>query len=286
MDRRLTDALATHPGIHDWTVRRQQGRSTQIYLVGDALENLRQVEREAYEVAIYNDHPFEGQTMRGSVTLPLSRTDLERLGPVLDDAVTMAGLVHNPPWELVEPADYPEVALADPALANAASALSAGREAADRVRELSASERDHGTHISALELFLDHVDEELVNSRGVSVTSATTRVLVEATLLARQGDEEAEYFRQVTARRLEDLHLDEMVTRGSELARTKLRATPPRTRLGPVLVDRRSGRAADGRRRAQPRGGLPGPGLGEQRIHAHLAARDRRAGLPGQRADR
>ena len=236
MDQRLIDLLNRHPGIHDWTARRQEGRSTQIYLVGEALENLRQVEREAYEVEIFNDHPFDGQTMRGNVTVPLARSDLDRLDAVLDDAVTMASLVHNPPWELAGPADHPEVELADPALVTSEAALAAGREAADRVRELAAAERDHGVRLSALELFLDHVDEELLNSRGVSVSSSATRVLAEATLLARQGDDEAEYFRQATTRRLDDLRLDEIVLRGSELARIKLHAKAPRTRLGPVVV--------------------------------------------------
>jgi predicted Zn-dependent protease len=236
MDQRLIDALNAHSGIHDWTVRRQQGRSTQIYLVGDALENLRQVEREAYEVEILNDHPFEGQTMRGSVTLPLSRADLDRLDSVLDDAVTMAGLVHNPPWELAERADYPDVDLADPLLSSPDAALAAGREAADRVRELASREKEHGVHLPALELFLDHVEEELGNSRGVSVSSTSTRVLAEATLLASDGPNEAEYFRQARARRLSDLQMDELVVRGSELARTKLRAVPPRTRTGPVVI--------------------------------------------------
>jgi PmbA protein len=236
MDQRLIDQLNRHPGIHDWTVRRQEGRSTQIYLVGEALENLRQVEREAYEVEICNDHPHDGGTMRGSVTVPLARTDLDRLDAVLDDAATMASLVHSPPWELAGPAAYPEVALADPSLASAESAMAAGRAAADRVRELAADERERGVQLSALELFLDHVEEELLNSRGVSVTSSSTRVLAETTLLARKGDEEAEYFRQATARRLDDLRLDEIVLRGSELARTKLGATLPRTRLGPVVI--------------------------------------------------
>ena len=60
MDRRLLEALARHPRIDDWTVRRQRGRSAQIYLVGNAIENVRQVEREAYEVEVFNDHDVDG----------------------------------------------------------------------------------------------------------------------------------------------------------------------------------------------------------------------------------
>jgi hypothetical protein len=79
MDARLTDALARDERVHDWSVRRQVGRSVQIYVVGNAVENIRQVEREAYEVEVFNDHQADGQVRRGSATLPMSRGDLGRV---------------------------------------------------------------------------------------------------------------------------------------------------------------------------------------------------------------
>jgi PmbA protein len=237
MDQRLTDALARHPDVDDWTARRQHGRSAQIYLVGNVVENVRQVEREAYEVEIFNDHDVEGTRQRGSATIPLSGGDLGRLKEVLDTATVMASLVHNLPWSLPEPGDgLPEVELSDQRLATAEGALAAAREAADLIRQLAAAETPNGVRLSAAELFVNTIEEELHNSRDLVATSTSTHLLLEIVLLARKGDEEAEYFRQAEARRLDDLGIAETIVDGSRMAREKLGAEAPRTRQGAVVV--------------------------------------------------
>jgi PmbA protein len=208
----------------------------QIYLVGGAVENLRQVEREAYEVEVFNDHQADGQVRRGSATLPMSRGDLGRVPELLDAATTMARLVHNEPWELPGPGDLPDVELADPRLSEAAGALSAATEAADLIRELAAAEAVNDVRLSAAELFVNTVHEELRNSRELVAEAVSTHLLLEVTLLAKRGGEEAEYFRQAESRRLSDLRIEETVREGSRMARDKLGAVAPHTRLGPVVV--------------------------------------------------
>ncbi len=242
MDPRITDALHAHAGIDDWTLRLERTRGVQIYLVGHDVESVRQVSHEAYEVEIFNDHaaPAGGadglDRMRGNVTIPLGRIDLGRLPSILNDAVTMARLINNPPWSLAGPAEMPDVALADPRLVDAASATAAGLEAADQIRELAAGERASGVRLSGAELFLTYYEEELANSRGAQSSATATRVLMEVTLLARGSGDETEYFRQAEARRLADLGLEETVRVGAQLARDKLRASAPRTRQGPVVI--------------------------------------------------
>jgi PmbA protein len=236
MDQRLTDALERHPAVHDWTARRQLGRGVQVYLVGNQVENVRQIEREAYQVELFNDHQADGEPSRGAATVPVSRADLERLPEVLETATTMANLVNNPPWSLPEPHDLPEVELADASLTSVDASLAAAREAADRIRSLAANEAANDVRLSAAELFVTTIEEELRNSRGLVGRSVATHLLLEITLLARHGGEEAEYFRQAEARRMADLRHDETVTEGSRMARDKLRATAPRTRLGPVVM--------------------------------------------------
>ena len=237
MDGRLVEALSRHPAIHDWTARRQRGRSAQTYLVGSAVENVRQVERESYEVEVFNDHEADGEPVRGSATIPISRADLERLPEVLDTAAVMASLVHNPRWSLPEPGlELPEVELADPLLTTLERTLAAATDAADRIRELAAAETTHGVRLSAAELFINTIDEELVNSRGLVASSSSTQLMLEVVLLARNGEDEAEYFRQAESRRLADLRIEETIVEGSRLARDKLRATAPRTRMGAVVI--------------------------------------------------
>lgn len=237
MDQRLIAALGRHSGIDDWTVRRQLGRSAQVYLVGNVVENVRQVEREAYEVEVFNDHDVDGSRHRGSATVPMSGADLERLPTVLDTATVMASLVHNPPWSLPEPMEaLPEVELSDPRLTTMEGSLAAAREAADLIRELAAAEAPNGVRLSAAELFVNTVEEELHNSRGLVATAVSTHLMLEVVLLARQGEEEAEYFRQAEARRLVDLRIAETIVDGSRMAREKLGAEAPRTRVGAVVV--------------------------------------------------
>lgn len=236
MDPRLTDALERHPAVHDWTARRQVGRGVQIYLVGNQVENARQIERESYEVELFNDHLADGEPSRGAAKVPVSRADLDRLPEVLETATTMASLVNNPPWSLPGAHDMPEVELADDSLTSVDGALAAAREAADRIRALAANEAASDVRLSAAELFVTTIEEELRNSRGLTGTSVATHLLLEITLLARHEGEEAEYFRQAQARRMADLRIDETVTEGSRMARDKLRAVAPQTRVGPVVV--------------------------------------------------
>jgi PmbA protein len=90
--------------------------------------------------------------------------------------------------------------------------------------------------LSAAELFLSVVEEDLRNSRGLTGTATSTRLLLEIALLARGDADETEFFRQAEARRLDDLAIEQTVVRGSAMARDKLQAGTPRTRLGPVVV--------------------------------------------------
>jgi PmbA protein len=167
----------------------------------------------------------------------MSAGDLERLPEVLDTAAAMASLVHNPPWSLPEPGQQlPEVELSDARLASTDASLAATREAADQIRELAAAEVSNGIRLSAAELFANAVDEELHNSRGLTLAATSTHLLLELVLLARRGDDEAEYFRQAEARRLDDLRVAETIADGSRMARDKLGAEMPQTRIGPVVV--------------------------------------------------
>jgi PmbA protein len=236
MDRRLTDALSRHAQIHDWTARRQHGHSVQLYLVGGAVENVRHVERESYEVELFNDHTADGTPARGSASVPMSGADLDRLDELLDDGALMASLVHNPPWALPDGGEMPDVQLADPTLQSAEQAERAALETAEQIRGLAAQEGPNGVRLSSAELFINLVEEELHNSRGLQASAASTRVMVELTLLARGADGETEFYWQGEARRLADLRIDQNIADGARLARDKLRAEMPATRVGPVIV--------------------------------------------------
>ena len=234
MDRRLTDALERHPGLDDWVVRRHRANGAQVYLAGRRLEAVRRVSREVFEVEVFNDHARDGETVRGSATIPVGRDEIGRFPAILDEAVAMARMVDNPPWPLPGPLEHPAVELTDPSVATPDAALPAARDAVDLIRELTDAAPD--VRLSAVELFIIAIDEEIANSRGLHGEGTGTQLLLELNLLADGPEGEAEYFRQARARRLVDLHLSDLVRDGAGLARDAARAAIPSTRTGPVVI--------------------------------------------------
>ena len=114
-------------------------------------------------------------------------------------------------------------------------ALAAARDAADRIRALAANEAANGVRLSAAELFVTTIEEELRNSRGLTGTSIGTHLLLEITLLARHGGEG----RSTSARPRHGAWPTCASTRRSpkaRVARDKLEATAPQTRIGPVVM--------------------------------------------------
>ena len=239
--------LERNDGVHDWTLRRRTVRSVQLYLIGQEIENVREVETEEYDLEVFNDHPFPAGfkdrggaapagNARGVASLTIVAADRARLEERVADAVTMASLVHNPTFSLPEHGAYPDVPLADPLLATADSRRNAVQAWADELRAYVGREED--VRLSAAELFLTLTESELRNSRGIQVATSGTRVLTELVLLTggRDGTDEAEFFRQNEARRLDDLKLEELVAESARAARDTLRAHAPKTRVGPVVL--------------------------------------------------
>ena len=247
MIEQIVAQLERNDAVHDWTLRRRTVRSVQLYLIGQEIENVREVQTEEYDLEVFNDHPFPESfkdrggaapsgNARGVASLTLVAADRGRLEERVADAVTMASLVHNPTFSLPEHGSYPDVPLADPLLATADSRRNAVTAWADELR--AAVGREEGVRLSAAELFLTLTESELRNSRGINVATSGTRVLTELVLLTKgqEGSEEAEFFRQVEARRLADLKLDEVVAESAKAARDTLRARAPKTRVGPVVL--------------------------------------------------
>jgi PmbA protein len=244
MLEQLLASLERHRGIHDWIVRRRRSRGVQLYLVGRDVESQREVQTEEYEVEVFNDHPFppgteaaqRGERARGAAAIRLVPADATRLDAVVEDAVQMASLVHNPMYALAEPAAYPDVPLTDPTLETLDAQAHAAQTFAERVWMLVAEEP--GVRLSAAELFMTFAELELRSSRGARGESTGTSLMSELVLLAGgTAVDEAESFRHLNARRLEDLWLEGAVPETAARARDTLRAGTPQTRLGPVILE-------------------------------------------------
>jgi len=90
--------------------------------------------------------------------------------------------------------------------------------------------------LSSAELYATHSSTAFRNSRGLSGAYEGTHVSLDLALLARSGDQEAEFHAMISRRRPADLQLAPTIAAYATYARDILHATPPATHSGPVIL--------------------------------------------------
>lgn len=239
----LAETLTATPGASDWQCAVRREEEAQLYLIGSRVEEQRQVMREQTRVTLFNDHPpasatGEGASLaRGSTVLALSGEDLAdatRLAAGLHDAVEMARLTDNPPFALpaMPASGFPAVRINDDEMARD---LPGSLEVIRAVLEEAVAAQP-GVRLSSAELYATRASTAFRNSRGLSAAYDATRVFLDLALIANMGDQEAEFHAALSRRRLADLQIARTIAVYATYARDMLRARPPTTHSGAVLL--------------------------------------------------
>jgi PmbA protein len=231
----IIQALRGQDGADDWLVRHIRKTSTQHYVIGPRPESARQVTSEYAVVTVMNDHPSAkagAGKMRGEAEVTLLPTDLPHLREKLGQAVFMASLADNPPYDLPGTAEYPAVDVADPEMRRAA------REVAENAVQqlLEALRQEQDVRLSSAEVFVEERHIALLNSRGLSGSQVETNMLLDYVLLASGKDNEMESHIAVERRRATDLDVTALARRQAQYARDALSAIAPRTGTFPVVI--------------------------------------------------
>ncbi|HEY7091539.1 MAG TPA: metallopeptidase TldD-related protein [Ktedonobacterales bacterium] len=244
---RLAEALAAISGADAWQAHARREDEAQLYLIGEKVEARRNVVTERTRIAIHNSHashnpePENTEPVAGSAAitlLPEEVADSTRLATRLREAVAMAALTDNRPYDLPAPpaGGYPAVEVSDPALAGDLGAV------LDDLRSRMETEvaRHPDVRISSAEFFATRGQHAIRTSAGVRAAYPATSLFVDFVLIASDGAREAEFHGELSRRRVEDLALEETVEAYVRLARHTLDATAPEAHRGPVIL---SGRA-------------------------------------------
>ena len=237
----LTDALAATPGADDWQCTLLREDEAQLYLIGARVEEQRHVTSMRAVVALYNDHPPANgdaeSTTRGATSLTIASGELDdpaRLAARLNEGVAMARLTDNPPFALPTApiGGFPSVRIVDETMAHDLP----GALAAIRAELEQAVAGQPDVRLSSAEIYATRATTALRNSRGLSGRYEGTRVFLDLALLARAGDQESEFHAALSRRRVEDLQIARTITAYATYARDALRAAPPATHHGPVIL--------------------------------------------------
>lgn len=242
LDPELLAAVAsTTPGASDWRIEILHEEEAQLYVIGDRVEARRSVTNERARLAVYNDHAPKdldaGPVARGATSLTLLAADVAdpaRLAARLRDAVAVAGLTDNPPFPLpaMPPDAYPSVVTLDPVLAGE---LAAPLDEAMARLEAAVAEQA-GVRLSSAELYATRAARSLRNSRGLTAAGRGSEVMLDFVLIASEGGREAEMHGEFERRRLADLNVEALIKLYATYARHSLRAVPPATHRGPVVI--------------------------------------------------
>ncbi len=229
LGRAIREALAGNPKVQAWQVRGVRRTGIQTYLVQTQAETERRVENEVYEVIVF----VKNGDLVGRATATLTAGDEPRLARRIDEAVFMAGLGGDAPWELPKAEAWPRVELFDAALAgDRARATSRGLVEAWRATVTGRA----AVRPSSMELYCLEESTTLENSAGLVANDSATRVSL-LTLLLASGDHASERETWEERRRASDLDVRAITTQVAEEALDLTRAVPPPSGNYPVVID-------------------------------------------------
>jgi PmbA protein len=231
LTERLKRELERNAKIYAWELRRTRTHAVQIYLVGTRLEAERRVDDERHAVTVHVRH----DDVQGEATLRFLPGEESTVSGRLEEAVYMATLGGEEPFEPCGPADVPAVALLDPELGEDKQLETARRlsrewaEAAGAVGE--------GARPSSGELFCEAETVTQENSAGFRASEERSRLSLLTIMLAQRGDREAERISWEERGRSADLDVGALVRQAADEARDLTRAGPPRSGAFAVVID-------------------------------------------------
>jgi PmbA protein len=227
----IIKSLRARSDLKAWSVRHIKTEGAQQYDLRESTESKRRVANERFIVEVLretSDPEGEKKCGASSVTI-LPGGDI---ASALDSVALMAGLVHNQPYDLPEPAPVLDVSIADQKLQT--DPAKAAERILAQLKEV-ASDNPH-VRLTAAECFTEVTTTHLVNSRGIDAKQVGTDVQMEWVFIAGEGDDEVEAFAMMDRRRASDLNLDVEVGHRVQQAADLLDAGPPPSYRGPVIV--------------------------------------------------
>jgi PmbA protein len=227
----IIKALRGRRDIQAWTVRHVITRGAQNYAVPSGIESQRAVSSERYIVDVLR----ETQAADGAPSVGRGNATLlpgDDIAAAVETAAVIASLIHNPPYSFPEPADFPDVPLADTEFQADPLACLARTYAQLK----AAADQFPAVRMTASECFGEEKTEHLCNSKGIDVSQVGTHIHAEAVLIAGAGDREVESFLDLNRRRVADLNLDETVGFNARSLVDLLNAGPTPNFSGPVVL--------------------------------------------------
>ncbi len=227
---RIRAALQKEKRLHAWELRRVRTAGVQIYLLAQGHEAERRVNDDSYNIALHVLH----DDVQGRASFRLQPGEETELEARIDEAIYMAGLGGDQPYDLAGPSPLPDVPLSDTNL-TPESALTTARGLSTRWVAAVSALKD--ARPSSGELFSESVETTLENSAGFRGQAQSSKLSLLTIVLAGDGTREAERISWEERRRATDLDVEGIVNQAAVEARDLVAASLPPTSTMPVVID-------------------------------------------------
>ncbi len=186
---RIADALVK-AGADDYEIESVHLEGREFYFIRHRLDQDRAKSVHTVSAKAFRKLDDGAAVGIAQAKIPYGASD-EEIEKTARDLVYQAGLAKNPAYGLNEPVDVPEGCGAP-----SEAAVPELRDMAKDYIEAFAGIPETGTEfINSYEIFVNRVDREFVNSRGISVSQSYPVSQIEVVTNAAEGDHEIELYR-------------------------------------------------------------------------------------------
>lgn len=217
---RIIHALKANASVADWLINVRETRSSELFYVGKKLETNRATDVTAYEVTLYLDKEENGEKKRGSASFSVyDYMNEEQLEEKVAEKVYAAGFALNPWFDLPSPVDTPieesTSNIKDLTLKQAAEMVS------DAV--FKADQYDNG-YLSATEIFVNKIDERVLNSKGIDISAVSYNAMVELIPSWKEEDQDVEIYHMMRLESLDPVAITQEVDEKLNLVHARYEA--------------------------------------------------------------
>jgi predicted Zn-dependent protease len=208
-----------------WKILKQVVKGNKVYLSkAGELENYAESLREEYLVTVYSKG--------GDSTFKV--VDASSLKKQIKDAIYAASLLKNPKYGLCGKQIKKAVKLVDSEVVEAKDLKKKIFGVVDSIKK--EFKRKKNVKLNGVELFIDLVETDLVNSKGLKLNSKHTKMYVEAVITSFKGRKEQEHLGVLKFRRFKDFNVKEFVDLNCRIAVDALNAKNGKTYKGAVVL--------------------------------------------------
>ena len=214
----ILNLLKANPQVSDYKINTLKKESFELFYVKGKLETSRATDTQDCQVTVYADHDgFRGD----SQFYVYPSTTAAELTEKIEEAVSNAGMIKNPPYTLPEKAQC-EISLPS----------NLGEEPmpllADRIaRQVFAANTQEGGSLNSVEIFINHYTESIENSLGLHKIQHSYSAMVEAIPTFNGDRESVELYEQYNFSALDPQDLLQEISEKMDGVKARYEAVKP-----------------------------------------------------------